>query len=83
MELNFTDDGLKAIAAKAMERKTGARGLRAMIEELLTDTMYDLPDVAKTVLSYEINGDVVANSSTPIVTPRPVNDQESLPMTGT
>ena len=83
VELNFTDDGLKAIAAKAMERKTGARGLRAMIEELLTDTMYDLPDVAKTVLSYEINGNVVANSSTPIVTPRPVNDQESLPMTGT
>ncbi|WP_019672405.1 ATP-dependent protease ATP-binding subunit ClpX [Psychrobacter lutiphocae] len=51
-ELTFTDDALKAIAHKAMERKTGARGLRSIVENALLDTMYELPsmDSAKTVL---------------------------------
>lgn len=43
-ELRFTDDALKAIARKAIERKTGARGLRSIVENMLLDTMYDLPD---------------------------------------
>ena len=42
--LNFTDDALKAIAQQAIERKTGARGLRSIMEGLLLDTMYELPD---------------------------------------
>ena len=45
MELTFTDDALKAIAERAIERKTGARGLRSIVEGLLLDTMYDLPDL--------------------------------------
>lgn len=44
-ELEFREDALKAIARKAMERKTGARGLRSIVEGVLLDTMYDLPSV--------------------------------------
>jgi ATP-dependent Clp protease ATP-binding subunit ClpX len=43
-ELRFTEGALKAIAKKAIERKTGARGLRSIVENMLLDTMYDLPD---------------------------------------
>ena len=51
-ELTFTEEGLKAIAHKAMERKTGARGLRSIVENALLDTMYELPSMsdAKTVV---------------------------------
>ena len=42
--LRFTDGSLKAIAKKAIERKTGARGLRSIVENLLLDTMYEVPD---------------------------------------
>lgn len=42
-ELVFRDDALHLIARKAMERKTGARGLRTILEKILLDTMYDLP----------------------------------------
>ena len=44
-ELTFTDEALSAIAKKAIKRKTGARGLRSILENLLLDTMYELPDV--------------------------------------
>lgn len=51
-ELKFTDKALDAIAKKAMERKTGARGLRSIVENSLLETMYELPsmDNAKTVI---------------------------------
>jgi len=52
-ELEIRDDALSAVARKAMERKTGARGLRSIIEQVLLDTMYDLPsidNVAKVVV---------------------------------
>jgi len=52
-ELEFRDDALSAVAEKAMERKTGARGLRSILEYALLDTMYDLPsleDVQKIVV---------------------------------
>jgi ATP-dependent Clp protease ATP-binding subunit ClpX len=42
-ELDFREDALRAVARKAMERKTGARGLRTILENVLLDTMYDLP----------------------------------------
>jgi ATP-dependent Clp protease ATP-binding subunit ClpX len=44
-ELEFRDDALRAIAHKAMARKTGARGLRTILENVLLDTMYDLPSM--------------------------------------
>ena len=43
VELEFRDDALRAVAVRAMERKTGARGLRTILENVLLDTMYDLP----------------------------------------
>jgi len=44
VQLTFDDDALLAIAAKAISRKTGARGLRAIMEEIMIDIMYELPD---------------------------------------
>jgi ATP-dependent Clp protease ATP-binding subunit ClpX len=52
-ELELRDDALRAVARRAMERKTGARGLRTILEQVLLDTMYDLPsleDVRKVVV---------------------------------
>jgi ATP-dependent Clp protease ATP-binding subunit ClpX len=46
VELEFRDDALRAVAQKAMERKTGARGLRTILENVLLDTMYDLPSTS-------------------------------------
>jgi ATP-dependent Clp protease ATP-binding subunit ClpX len=43
VKLTFTDDALKAIASKAIARKTGARGLRSIMEGILLETMFDLP----------------------------------------
>lgn len=45
VELEFREDALKAIAKKAMDRKTGARGLRSIVENVLLDTMYELPSM--------------------------------------
>ncbi len=45
VELEFREDALRAIAKKAMTRKTGARGLRSIVESVLLDTMYDLPSM--------------------------------------
>ena len=60
-ELEFRDDALAAIAKKAMERKTGARGLRTILENVLLDTMYELPsmdDVSKVVVDEAVvNGE--------------------------
>jgi ATP-dependent Clp protease ATP-binding subunit ClpX len=46
VEIDFRDDALRAVARKAMERKTGARGLRSILESVLLPTMYELPDRA-------------------------------------
>ena len=59
VELEFREEALKAIAAKAMERKTGARGLRSIVEGVLLDTMYDLPsqeNVSKVVIDETVIG---------------------------
>jgi ATP-dependent Clp protease ATP-binding subunit ClpX len=62
-ELVFRDDALHAIARKAMQRKTGARGLRTIMEKILLDTMYDLPSdemVSKVVVDESVvDGDAV------------------------
>jgi ATP-dependent Clp protease ATP-binding subunit ClpX len=62
--LNFTEDALQAIAEKAIERKTGARGLRAILEETLLDLMYEAPD-DETLAEVIIDGDVVKNKAAP------------------
>ena len=56
-KLTFTDDALEAIAEKAIERKTGARGLRSILENILLDTMFELPsmqDVSEVVINDEV-----------------------------
>jgi len=65
-DLEFREDALRTIARKSMERKTGARGLRSILESILLDTMYDLPsldDVTKVV----IDAGVINGESKPIM----------------
>jgi len=65
-ELEFRDEALHAVARRAMERKTGARGLRSILEQVLLDTMYDLPSLeglSKVIL----DEDVINNKSKPLL----------------
>ena len=64
VKLNITTEALRAIAAKAIERKTGARGLRAIMEEILMEWMYELPD-KKDIAEIVIDENVVKNGTTP------------------
>ena len=69
VELEFTADAVDAVADLAMMRGTGARGLRAIIEEVLLHVMYDVPsreDVAKVV----VTGEVVSDNVNPTLVPR-------------
>ncbi len=65
VELTFSDDALSAIAAKAVARKTGARGLRSIMEGILLDTMYDLPSLDG-VEEVVINREVVEGRASPL-----------------
>ena len=64
--LQFTEGALVAIAEKALERNTGARGLRSIIEDLMLDTMYELPGMAG-VKEIIINENVVARKESPLL----------------
>lgn len=64
--LEFTEDALKAIAKKALKRKIGARGLRAILENLLLDTMYELPSLTG-VENVIVDEDVVHEKKQPIL----------------
>ena len=69
VELEFDEDGLKAIADLALLRGTGARGLRAILEEVLLNTMYDLPgrtDIGRVV----IDAETVREKTNPTLVPR-------------
>lgn len=67
IDLEFEDDALRAFAKKAIERKTGARGLRAILEETMMDMMYTLPSNNQ-VKSCLITKDVVENGAPPVLT---------------
>jgi ATP-dependent Clp protease ATP-binding subunit ClpX len=77
VELEFTDDGLQAVADQALLRGTGARGLRAIMEEVLLNTMYDLPgrtDIGRVV----IDADTVNDRVNPTLVPRvPVRQRKA------
>ena len=67
VKLTFKDDAITEIAKKAINKKTGARGLRSIIESLLLKTMFKLPameDVSEVI----VNKSVVKNNSEPIIT---------------
>jgi ATP-dependent Clp protease ATP-binding subunit ClpX len=71
VELEFTDEALGEIADQALKRGTGARGLRAILEEVLLNVMYDVPsrsDVARVVVTEE----TVRDNVLPTLVPREV-----------
>jgi ATP-dependent Clp protease ATP-binding subunit ClpX len=65
VDLGFTDDALKAVARKAIGRKTGARGLRSILEAILLETMFDLPSL-EGVEEVAINAEVVEGRASPL-----------------
>jgi ATP-dependent Clp protease ATP-binding subunit ClpX len=65
-ELEFRDEALHAVARKAMERKTGARGLRSILERVLLETMYDLPSL-EGLSKVIVDEDVINNKSKPLL----------------
>jgi ATP-dependent Clp protease ATP-binding subunit ClpX len=64
--LIFEEKALSAMAAEALKRKTGARGLRSIVEGMLMETMFDLPG-QKNVVSVTIDEDVVSGSKMPVL----------------
>ncbi|KTD00950.1 ATP-dependent Clp protease ATP-binding subunit ClpX [Fluoribacter gormanii] len=66
VELEFREEALNAIAKKALERKMGARGLRAILENILLDTMYELPSL-EGVIKVVVDESAVTSSSKPIL----------------
>jgi len=77
-EIEFRDEALRAVARKAMARKTGARGLRTILEQILLDTMYDLPSM-ENVRKVVIDENVIVGSAKPYMifdTPEPIAASE-------
>ncbi len=68
VELIFDDDALKAVARLAIERKTGARGLRAIMEDVMLDIMYDIPS-EKNIQSCRITENTILKKSGPVFSP--------------
>ena len=66
VELEFRDDALRAVAKRAMKRKTGARGLRTILESVLLDTMYDLPS-STTAKKVVLDESVVTGETQPYI----------------
>ena len=77
-EIDFREDALIAIAEKAMERKTGARGLRSILEDVLLEVMYKLPsepEISKVV----IDKNVINGTSEPLLIYENVDQQQASP----
>jgi ATP-dependent Clp protease ATP-binding subunit ClpX len=64
--LSFTDDALSAIAKRAIQRKTGARGLRSILEDILLDTMFELPGMDD-VIEVVVNEEAVTSDAKPLM----------------
>ncbi len=75
VDLEFRDEALVAIAAKAMEQKIGARGLRSIIEELMLDVMFEVPS-QENIKKLIITEDVVQGKSKPIIVTANEDDQD-------
>ncbi len=65
-ELDIRDDALRAIARKAMARKTGARGLRTILESVLLDSMYELPSM-EGVTKVVVDESVIEGEAEPLM----------------
>ncbi|MEO1548799.1 MAG: ATP-dependent Clp protease ATP-binding subunit ClpX [Pseudomonadota bacterium] len=66
VSLSFTEEALRAIASKAIERKTGARGLRSILEEVLLDTMFEIPAMAN-VEEVVVNDETIRREGEPLI----------------
>ncbi|MBF0098091.1 MAG: ATP-dependent Clp protease ATP-binding subunit ClpX [Magnetococcales bacterium] len=66
VSLTFTDEAVRAVAAKAIKRKIGARGLRAILENVLLDVMYDIPSL-NTVREVVINKEAIEQDAVPLL----------------
>jgi len=69
VQLKFTPEAVRLIAKEALERKTGARGLRAIIEKAMTDIMYDVPS-DENIGTCTVTEEVIAGTGEPILTYR-------------
>ncbi len=76
VELDFREDALRAIATKAMERKTGARGLRSILEFVLLNTMYEIPS-AENVVKVVIDESMIRGESEPLLVYGNIEEKES------
>ena len=76
VELSFTEDALIAISKRAIERKTGARGLRSILESILLDTMFDLPSLAG-VEKVVVNEEAVSSDVSPLLIYSEKKNEES------
>ena len=66
VKLEFTDDALEAIAQKAMEKKTGARALRSILEDYMLDIMYEIPK-DNNIGTVVITGDYIKKTGAPVI----------------
>ena len=74
-ELEFRDEALRAVSRRAMHRKTGARGLRTILENVLLDTMYELPSL-RNVAKVVVDEAVIEGTTRPYIVYR--NEEERL-----
>ncbi|RUM57310.1 MAG: ATP-dependent Clp protease ATP-binding subunit ClpX [Persephonella sp.] len=75
VELEFTEEALREISREAIKRKTGARGLRAIVEEIMADVMYEIPSM-KNVKKVIIDKDVVLKKKKPIILTEEKNEEK-------
>ncbi len=75
IKLRFTEGALTAIAKKALDRKSGARGLRSVMEKAMLDVMYDLPS-KENVQECVISEQVITNDDYPVILYQTKNDKK-------
>ena len=74
VDLSFDEDALRAVAKQAIERKTGARGLRAILESVMLDIMFDIPS-DETITACRITEDTINHKTAPVITKRKKSSQ--------
>ncbi len=78
VEIDFREDGLAAVAEKAMERKTGARGLRSILESVLLETMYNIPSM-DSIQKVVIDESVIQGESEPLLVYETSEKKQAVP----
>ena len=83
VELEFREDALHQIALKAMERKSGARGLRSIMENALIETMYELPSMEGNIKKVVVDASVITEGSRPLYVYEDDNEQKTAAVSST